>query len=84
MRILAIAAALAVGGFVVSAPAFAQQGAPAYVRGGPQQVGNWCKVISGTHFNSQFYGYYTPCAATAKASVARTSLAYEPERHERR
>ncbi len=84
MRILAIAAAFLIGGFVASGPAFARQTAPAYETGGPQQVEGWCKVISPSMFNTQQYGYYGRCPATAAVKAARASMAYAPRWHHRR
>ena len=76
MRILAIAAALAIGSAFVSGPVLAQQSAPVYEPGGPQQVAGWCKTVSPGKYNPQQHGYYGRCGAT--------SMAYAPERHDRR
>ena len=45
-NMLIAAAALAVGGFIATGPALAQQSAPMYQPGGPDQIGGWCKVVT--------------------------------------
>ena len=68
-HVLIAAAALALGGFVASTSANAQM---AYVAGGPNKVGNMCKVGTDTRGDDS-YGYYEPCAQQAVASAPRRS-----------
>jgi len=72
MRNVLIAAALAASGLLASGPALAaQQGAPAYQPGGPDQVGGWCKVVTDHDIGIDAYGYYTPCAGQSMAYAPR-------------
>jgi hypothetical protein len=72
-HILITAAALAVGGFFASSPASAQQGAPGYTAGGPQQVAGWCKMATDDNGDMDNYGYHVPCGGQALASEPRRS-----------
>ncbi len=65
-QVLIAAAALAVGGILVTSVAKAQT----YVAGGPVRVGNMCLVDTDGMGNAS-YGYYAPCAQQAQASVRR-------------
>ena len=69
-HILIAAAALAVGGFMASSPASAQQGSPVFVAGGPEQVAGWCKVTTDAQGNDSF-GYYQACPGASFASEPR-------------
>ena len=71
-HMLIAAAALAVGGFMASNPASAQQGSPVYVAGGPEQIASWCKVSTDARGDDSF-GYYQPCGGQALASAPRRS-----------
>lgn len=75
-HVLIAAAVLAVGGFFASGPALAQQGAPLYQPGGPEQIAGWCKVVSSHNFGADAYGYYQPCPGA--------SMAYAPKREHHR
>lgn len=76
MRNLTIVAAFAVGGLLAATPAFAQQRAPQFQPGGPDQIGGWCKVVTHHDYGMNSYGYYAPCAGQ--------SMAYAPKDHDRR
>jgi hypothetical protein len=66
-HVLIAAAALAVGGFVAATSANAQT---LYVAGGPNKVGNMCKVVTDDR-GDQSFGYYEPCGQQAVASAPR-------------
>ena len=66
-HLLVAAAALAVGGFVVSTTVHAET---LFYPGGPNRVGAMCQVNAD---GENFYGYVAPCPA-APASAKRAAL----------
>ena len=62
-HVLIAAAALAIGGFASTAVT-----AQTYQAGGPDRVGNMCKVVTDDRGDDS-YGFYAPCGAQALAQA---------------
>jgi hypothetical protein len=78
MRYILIAAGLAASALVTSPAVQAQTFQPngsafepgaVYQAGGPDRVGNMCKVMTDDQPGDEAYGYYEPCASQALASA---------------
>lgn len=66
MRHILFAAAFATGALLATTAANAQV---AYQAGGPERIGNMCKVSTDGNADMDNYGYYEPCGYRAAAQA---------------
>lgn len=71
MRRVLIATAFAAGAALATTAANAQ--IMPYDRGGPQKIGDMCKVITDNDGGTERYGYYKPCADQVAGVPSRGS-----------
>lgn len=66
MRHVLIAGAFAAGTLLATTAANAQA---AYQAGGPNRIGNMCRVVTDANSEVDAYGYYAPCGYQAVAQA---------------